>query len=112
MLLAEWDVCGGSGSLSGTPGQLAYFSGTNTAVGTSTLFISTSSLLGVGTSSPLAKLDVYGDGIFSGTNRYLNFDAVSGSSGYGFRDNAGTLEFKNSGGTWQGVTTATSGPSV
>ncbi len=42
---------------------------------------------------------------------YLNFGATEGTSGYGFRDNAGMLEFKNSGGTWQGVTTATSGPS-
>ncbi|HXH23691.1 MAG TPA: tail fiber domain-containing protein [Vicinamibacterales bacterium] len=45
------------------------------------------------------------------TSGYLNFGATEGTSGYGFRDNAGTLEFKNSGGTWQGVTTATSGPS-
>jgi hypothetical protein len=42
---------------------------------------------------------------------YINFGATEGTSGYGFRDNSGTLEFKNSGGTWQGVTTATSGPS-
>jgi hypothetical protein len=39
------------------------------------------------------------------------FGTATGTSGYGFRDNAGTLEFKNSGGSWQGVTTATSGPS-
>ena len=42
---------------------------------------------------------------------YLNFGATTGSSGYGFRDNGGTLEFKNSGGVWNSVNTATSGPS-
>lgn len=35
-----------------------------------------------------------------GTDKYLNFGSVPGASGYGFRDNAGTLEFKNSGGSW------------
>jgi hypothetical protein len=42
---------------------------------------------------------------------YLNFGTTTGTSGYGFRDNAGTLEFKNSGGVWNSVNTATSGPS-
>ncbi|MEN9413363.1 MAG: hypothetical protein RLZZ342_450, partial [Candidatus Parcubacteria bacterium] len=49
--------------------------------------------------------------ILSGSNRYLNFATTTGSTGYGFRDNGGTMEFKNYGGTWQGVTTATTGPS-
>lgn len=40
--------CGGS-SLTGTTGQNAYFSGTNTAAGTSTIFTSTASLVGIGT---------------------------------------------------------------
>jgi hypothetical protein len=31
---------------------------------------------------------------------YLNFGATAGSSGYGFRDNAGTPQFKISGGAW------------
>lgn len=31
---------------------------------------------------------------------YINFGTTSGSSGYGFRDNGGTIEFKNSGGAW------------
>jgi hypothetical protein len=45
-------------------------------------------------------------GLGVGTGRYLNFDYTSGgtsgtgSSGYGMRDNAGTLEFKNRGGSW------------
>lgn len=43
------------------------------------------------------------DVLISGTNRYLNFGTFSGSSGYGFRDNSGTMEFKNSGGNWTGI---------
>jgi|GEM_PF-1992743 len=35
------------------------------------------------------------------TSSYINFDtANTGSVGYGFRDNAGVLEFKNDGGSW------------
>lgn len=32
--------------------------------------------------------------------QYLNFGTDGGDTGYGFRDNAGTIQFKNSGGTW------------
>jgi hypothetical protein len=38
--------------------------------------------------------------LINGLNKYLNFGIVSGTSGYGFRDNSGTMEFKNSGGSW------------
>lgn len=31
---------------------------------------------------------------------YINIGTTVGSSGYGFRDNAGTMEFKNSAGSW------------
>jgi hypothetical protein len=47
------------------------------------------------------SLAVFGNAILNGASRYLNFGSTVGSSGYGFRDNAGTMEFKNSGGTWQ-----------
>lgn len=40
------------------------------------------------------------DLLINGTGKYLNFNTTVGSSGYGFRDNAGTMEFKNSGGSW------------
>lgn len=40
-------------------------------------------------------------GEFNITNgAYFNFGPVSGFSGYGLRDNSGTIEFKNSGGVW------------
>ena len=59
----------------------------------------------------MASTTSYFNGIGMATNSYLNFGSATGTSGYGFRDNAGTMEFKNSGGTWAGVNTATSGPS-
>jgi len=34
------------------------------------------------------------------SDAYINFGSTSGSSGYGIRDNAGTMEFKNSAGSW------------
>lgn len=52
-----------SASLTGTTGQVPYFSGTNTAVGTSTLFLSTAGYLAVASSTPLPQyaLDIFGD---------------------------------------------------
>ncbi|MBI5469695.1 hypothetical protein HY968_00025, partial [Candidatus Kaiserbacteria bacterium] len=103
----------GSGSVgSGSQGQFAFYNVAGTALAaTSTLTLLQSGLLGIGTTTPNAKLTVYGDIFAEGSNRYLNFGTTQGTNGYGFRDNSGTLEFKNSGGSWQGVTTATSGPS-
>ena len=46
------------------------------------------------------SLAVFGNAILSGTSRYLNFGSSAGSPGYGIRDNAGTMEFKNSAGSW------------
>ena len=40
------------------------------------------------------------DGLRLGASSYLNWGATTGTSGYGLRDNAGTLEYKNSGGSW------------
>lgn len=65
--------------------------------------ISEDEYFGIGTSSPVAKLDVYGNLILSGPNRYLNFYEISGVNGYGFRDNSGTLQYKNSGGDWANI---------
>lgn len=38
--------------------------------------------------------------VINGNSPYLNFSGTAGSSGYGIRNNAGTMEFKNSGGSW------------
>ncbi|KKW23449.1 MAG: Hemagluttinin family protein, partial [Candidatus Kaiserbacteria bacterium GW2011_GWB1_52_6] len=55
---------GGSGTVSGTgqTGQLAYYTGATEVSPTSTLFITPSSNLGVGTTSPYARLTVWGNG--------------------------------------------------
>ena len=42
--------------------------------------------------------------LLQGTNRYLNFNASHGANGYGFRDNAGQMEVKDSGGAWTDIT--------
>jgi len=44
-------------------------------------------------------LAVFGNSLLQGS-AYLNWGATAGSAGYGIRDNAGILEFKNSGGSW------------
>jgi hypothetical protein len=79
--------------------------------GGNTTYLTSSDVLGIGTTTAGSKLSVFGDLFVEGSSRYLNFGTATGTNGYGFRDNSGTLEFKNSGGSWQGVTTATSGPS-
>ena len=59
--------------------------------------------VGIGTTSPLAKLDVYGDIVLSGSNHYLNFGSATGTIGYGLRDNSGTIEIKNNAGDWASI---------
>lgn len=46
---------------------------------------------------------IYSAGInilINGLNKYINFNSVSGVTGYGFRDNNGVMEYKNSSGSW------------
>lgn len=38
--------------------------------------------------------------LINGSNKYLNFGSLSGSSGYGFRDLGGVMQFKDNGGSW------------
>lgn len=56
-------------------------------------------ILGGGTYLSTTSVTGY-DVLINGTSKYLNFNSLSGSTGYGFRDNSGTMEFKNSGGSW------------
>lgn len=52
-------------------------------------------------STPNTLLKVGGDGnVKLQSGKYINFGTTEGSSGYGFRDNAGVLEYKNSAGVW------------
>lgn len=54
-------------------------------------------------------LAVFGNTLFSGSNRYANFGTTAGESGYGLRDSSGTLEYKNLGGSWQPLGSGGSG---
>ena len=82
---------GGSGDVTGpgssTDTAIVRFNGTNGKVIENSL-----ALL-----SDVGNLGVPADG-------YYNFDTGTlGTSGYGFRDNGGTVEFKNSGGAWSAI---------
>lgn len=75
----------GGSSITGTQGQVAYFSGTNTAVGTSTLFITPAGNVGLGTITPTdvntnARLTISGissqDVIASTTDNTTLSDAI------------------------------------
>jgi len=55
--------------------------------------------VGIGDTTPDHTLDVAGNiGLDAGG--YINWGDTDGSGGYGFWDNGGILEWKNSGGTW------------
>jgi hypothetical protein len=43
------------------------------------------------------------DLLINGSNHYINFNTLNGSMGYGFRDNGGTIQWKNSGGSWANI---------
>lgn len=49
------------------------------------------------------SLAVFGNAIISTVSGYLNFSTTAGASGYGIRDNAGAMEFKDEGGVWAGI---------
>ena len=38
---------------------------------------------------------------------HINFGSTQGDSGYGLKDNSGTVQFKNSGGSWANVSSGT-----
>jgi hypothetical protein len=59
------------------------------------------------TSTPylIGKMSTYQLAI-AGASGYLNFNTTLGSTGYGFRDNAGVMELKDSGGAWENITSA------
>lgn len=46
-------------------------------------------------------LAVFGNVLLSGDSNYLNFTTTAGSSGIGFRNNDGMIQFKNAGGEWK-----------
>ena len=59
--------------------------------------------IGLDSMSILNHLIISGAANSPNSVRYLNFGSTWDSAGYGVRDNAGTLEFKNAGGTWASI---------
>jgi hypothetical protein len=60
--------------------------------------------VGINTSTPLHTLDVNGN-IGISASSYINFGSLDGLSGYGFRDNGGVIEAKDSTGEWSKIVT-------
>lgn len=99
-----WDLIGGPGTStvtgSGTATQVAFWSGTNSISSSSNLYWdNVNSRLGIGTTTPGAKIDAHGAGTIAqlngtGTNNsYLSFQQA-GTSQYltGYNYNAGTYQ--------------------
>lgn len=57
----------------------------------------------------LNGLAVFGNSLLQAAS-YLNWGLTSGTTGYGIRDNGGTLEFKNSAGSWTSLGSLTTMP--
>lgn len=53
----------------------------------------------------LALAVTFSRNIHIGGSSYLNFGSADGSSGYGIRDSGGTIQVKNSGGSWASIGT-------
>jgi hypothetical protein len=56
------------------------------------------------------QLASFVNGIDLAAGNYLNWGATTGSSGYGLRDNSGTIQAKNSGGAWANLGTSSVTP--
>lgn len=92
------DAAGGDSLPAGTQGYVMYYN-SGAWAGTSAIFVSGTDI-GIGDTTPDHKLDVGGN-IGLSASGYINWGDTDGASGYGFRDNAGTLEYKNSSGSWK-----------
>lgn len=65
-------------------------------------FIYNGSQLGVYNSNPQHTLDVGGN-IGLTNSSYINWGTTDGDTGYGLRDSAGTIQYKNSSGDWSNI---------
>lgn len=74
-------ITGGGSSFSGTVGQVDYFTGTNAAAGTSSLYIATSQNVGVGTTTPTSLLDVAGSFLVSTWTNITNAFRITNNTG-------------------------------
>lgn len=83
---ADWTTFNGKQSLlTGTQGQVAYFSGTNTAVGTSSIFIRPSGAVGIGTTNPGSTFETMGTTSDSTSNNFIAWNS-SGTNLFDIRN--------------------------
>ena len=87
-----------------TDANTATFSLLDLTSGTNAIFVNTSDQVGIGTTTIVSFLTVNGD-IDLPASDYINFGGTDGSGGYGFRDSGGTMQRKNSGGSWATIST-------
>ncbi len=105
-----WSNVGSGTVASGTAGWIPYYAGYGDSLtATSSLYIASDGNIGVGTTTLSAKLTLDGNLLVGGDSRYLNFGYESGTSSYGFRDNGGTMQYKNQGGLWVNIGSAGGG---
>ena len=52
------------------------------------------------------ELYLNGSDLRLAASKYINFGSTDGTSGYGIRDNGGTIQLKNSGGSWANITSS------
>ncbi|MBU4124823.1 hypothetical protein KJ812_00820, partial [Patescibacteria group bacterium] len=62
--------------------------------------ITNSGFVGIGTTTPATELTAYGDLFLEGAGRYVYFGTSTSETIYGFRDNSGTMQYKNMDGSW------------
>ena len=78
---------------------ITFYTSAANATLTETMRLDKNGNLGVGDATPDHKLDVNGNiGMTAGG--YLHWGDTDGTTGYGLFDNAGSIEYKNSGGAW------------
>ncbi len=83
---------------SGTTNYVTKWTTGGSVLGDSQIFDNGTNV-GINTATPNHLFDVNGN-IGLAASGYINWDTTDGESGYGFRDNSGTMEYKNSGEAW------------
>jgi len=77
-------TCVGGSNITGTTGQFAFFSAANIQTATSSIFLASSGNVGIGTTSPQARLEVSNSSAASTTPFYLsNFGSATSSTEVG-----------------------------
>ena len=82
--------------------SLTFGTSSNNNAATEKFRVTSAGDFGIGDTTPDHTLDVAGN-IGLDASGYINWGDTDGTTGYGFRDNSGTLQYKNSAGAWTDV---------